>query len=97
MPEDTTAATEKAPKKSVKKAAAKKTKAVTASATPKTPRKKTKAKRQAYQIGTGAISAPYADTKLMLEDLSLTAKPDDTVTIWRESRSGKLKTKVRIG
>ncbi len=97
MPETTEVVADKVPNKTaVKKAAAKKTAAPAVKKTT-TPRKKPKAKRSAYQLDSGPISQPYSDVKAMLDDIALSAKPESTVTIWRESRTGKLKTKVRIG
>ena len=50
-----------------------------------------------YAINGKASDVVYHDQKAMLEDISMSASKEDTITIYRESRSGSLKTKVRIG
>ena len=63
-------------------------------------RKPTKPKSYAYQrIVDGVaqpLSTPYAGQKMMLDDISLQAEKDDVIVIFRESRRGSIKTKVRI-
>ena len=78
------------PKPAVKKAPVVAKKAV------KPKRKSVASKTYAYRLGDGPISAPYADQKAMLDDISLQAGKDDVIVIYRESRRGSIKTKVRI-
>lgn len=77
-------------------AAAKKAAPATGETVAKKARKPTAAKSYGVRLDDGAISGPFSTMKDALDDVQVSATATSTVTLYREVKSGKLTTKVKL-
>lgn len=82
-------------KAKAKKAAAKKPAAKPAAPAKKAATSKRKAVQIVAMLGS-SLSGPYASEQDALDALSASASGDDTVTLFRQFKSGKVHTKVSL-